>query len=73
MTINYLMLQRRQLCLFDKKLQNLGVLTSNLVLRPAKMIQGNSKQNCSWQYRNMSKFKYIHDSELTDLHKLWSF
>jgi len=55
MTINYQMLHRRKY-LFDKKLLNLA---SNFVLRRAKMTLGNSKQNCSWQYRTISKFEVL--------------
>ena len=44
------------LYLSDIKLPN---LTSNLVLRRAEMTLSKSKQNCSWQYRTMSKFEVL--------------
>jgi len=51
------MLQRRDLTiLFDKNVPN---VTSNLVLRRAKMTLGNSKQSCSWQYRTMPNFEVL--------------
>ena len=34
---------------------------SNLILRQAKMTLGNSKQNCSWQYRTMFKFEVLYN------------
>jgi len=60
MTINYQMLQMRDLtiCIIDKKLPN---LTSNLILRRDKMTLGNSNQNCSCNIAlgPMYKFKVL--------------